>query len=513
LDRATLRTVNTQPPEDAQDHTFHLSDRLDVPVLLRAGPERRPSRKQWEGAEQPWTGVTGIPADGWYLATTTWRQVIKAATGVGRDIDPWIALTPNLAINDLVSRISPLHAYLCLKEVKAPTPGAAGRRLFVNAVYRYGTERSAQSAFGYHLGMTMAQWICAGMMGLGLTQHVEAGGPNGHPGFLQASAQLPDLWGIHPHGPLHWLIEAKARRLIGLSDLNEGMKQLQGGSALMHGQSHLQVLCGTSLPAPWKWEEDHLFMTVDTLHVPGAPMRSGRAAPLPVDPAGSGPEAHVAEDDEALLLTTQSQMLMYRALAYGVVEDLRIVPLSSSRTARHRSDTGSLSLLEEDEETQAVRQRLADSPPATERQMRGRPGVTDFISGRIPGTGTHVGMSRRLFASCRRLDTLQVEAAREERERRGPQPIMSREPLWDEEALEAVAQAERGSYFERQRLMGRREAVRTGFGEADELSWSTLLGGREPAIDWRRRRVLEGATPETYIAVEASDPVLRSVRD
>ncbi|KMS81719.1 hypothetical protein ACH49_01740 [Streptomyces leeuwenhoekii] len=253
-------------------------------------------------------------------------------------------------------------------------------------------------------------------------------------------------------------------------------------------------------------------MTVDTLPIPGAPARSGRTAPLPVDPAGSGSEAYVAEDNEALLLTAQSQMLVYRALAYGVVEDLRIVPLSSSRTARHRNDTGSLSLLEEDEETQAVRQRLEESPPVIERQMRGRPGVTDFISGRIPGTGTHVGMSRRLFASCRRLDTLQVEAAREERERRGPQPIMSEGLPWDDEALESVAQAERVSYFERQRFMGRREAVRAGFDEADQLSWSTLLGGREPAIDWRRRHVFEGATPETYIAIETSDPVLRSVR-
>lgn len=501
-----------QPPEDAQDHTLHSSDRLDVPVLLRAGPQRRPSRKQWEGAEQPWPGVTGVPANGWYLATTTWRQIVKAATEVGQDIEPWLALTPNLAVNVLVSRISPLHAYLCLKTVKAPTPRAAGRRLFVNALHRHGTERSAQTAFGYHLGMTMAQWMCAGMMGLGPTQHVEAGGPNGDPGFLKASTQLPDLWGAHPDGPLHWLIEAKARRLLGLSDLEKGMQQLQGGSALMHGKSHLQVLCGTSLPAPQRWEEDHLFMTVDTVHVPGSPMRPGTRPPLPVDPAGSGSEAHIAEDDDALLLTTRSQMLIYRALAYGVVEDLRIVPLGSTRTARYGSDTGSLSLLEEDEATQAVRRRLADAPPATERQIRDRPRVADFLSGHVPGTGIHVGMSRRLFAACRRLDPLQAEAARAGRERRGPQPA-EQELFWDDEALEAAARAERAGYVERQRLTDQREAVRAGFREADELSWNTLLGGREPAVERRHRSVWEGATAETYIAVEASDPVLRGVRD
>ncbi|WP_367575267.1 hypothetical protein [Streptomyces griseoaurantiacus] len=82
-----------------------------------------------------------------------------------------------------------------------------------------------------------------------------------------------------------------------------------------------------------------------------------------------------------------------------------------------------------------------------------------------------------------------------------------------DEALEAAARAERAGYVERQRLTDQREAVRAGFREADELSWSTLLGGREPAVEWRRRSVWEGATAETYIAVEASDPVLRGVRD
>ncbi|MFE7425245.1 hypothetical protein [Streptomyces sp. NPDC057545] len=258
-----------------------MSDRLDIPVLLRDGPQRRPSRKPWERVEHAWPGVTGIPANGWYLATTTWRQILKAATEVGRDIGPWLALTPNLAINELVSRISPLHAYLRLKKVETTVSGAAGRCLFVNAIHRHGTERSARSAFGYHLGMTMAQWACAGMMGLGPTQHIEAGGPNDHPGFLDASLPLPDLWGSHPVGPLPWLIEAKAHRCIGLPALREGMEQLRGGSALMHGQPHMQVLCGTSLPALQSWEEDRLFMTVDTMHVPGGPTRPGRTTPFP----------------------------------------------------------------------------------------------------------------------------------------------------------------------------------------------------------------------------------------
>ncbi|GFE16339.1 hypothetical protein Sgleb_43860 [Streptomyces glebosus] len=226
-------------------------------------------------------GVIGVPENGWYLATTTWRQIVKAATEVGRDIEPWLALTPNLAISELVSRISPLHAYLCLRKVEAPTSTAAGRRLFANAVYRHGTERSAQSAFGYHFGMTMAQWMCAGMMGLGPTQHIETGGPNGDPGFLQASAPLPDLWGTHPAGPLHWLVEAKARQLIGLGDLREGLEQLQGGSALKHGQPHLQVLCGTSLP-----EGPRVFRS-DACPENTRPLTGSRGCTLPTSPVAT----------------------------------------------------------------------------------------------------------------------------------------------------------------------------------------------------------------------------------
>ncbi|MFF4140744.1 hypothetical protein ACFY0A_04985 [Streptomyces sp. NPDC001698] len=290
------------------------------------------------------------------------------------------------------------------------------------------------------------------------------------------------------------------------------MEQLRGGSALMHGQPHMQVLCGTSLPALQSWEDDRLFMTVDVMYVPGGSTRSDRTAPVPLDPAGSGSEAHIAKDDDALLLTAQSQMLVYRALVHGVVEDLRIVPLSSSRGTRQRSSTGSLSCIEEDKETQFVRQRLIEDPPATEQQLRGRRGVADFIAGRIPGTGTHVGMSRRLFSACRWLDELQVKVAREEETRRDPQPDRP-DVSWEDAALEAETHAARMSYHDRLRYRNLRGTVREGFEQAERLPWGALLGDREPAVNWPREGLLEGATAETYIAVQASDPVLRSIRD
>ncbi|MFH9863631.1 hypothetical protein [Streptomyces sp. NPDC017202] len=42
---------------------------------------------------------------------------------------------------------------------------------------RQGTEASAFGAFGYRLGMTMAEWACRSLMGLGGTWHIENSRP------------------------------------------------------------------------------------------------------------------------------------------------------------------------------------------------------------------------------------------------------------------------------------------------------------------------------------------------
>jgi hypothetical protein len=46
-------------------------------------------------------------------------------------------------------------------------------------VYTDGTESTAGAAFGYRIGMTMAEWACGGLMSLGPTTHAEAQTPLG----------------------------------------------------------------------------------------------------------------------------------------------------------------------------------------------------------------------------------------------------------------------------------------------------------------------------------------------
>lgn len=175
----------------------------------------------------------------------------------------------------------------------------------------------------------MAQWACVGMSGLGSTRHIEAGGPNGNQRFLDASLRLPDLWGTHPSPRLPWLVEAKAGRHLGKGRLKDGKVQLDGGSDLMT-VPHRQVLCGTSLPDRKRWEDDHLFMTMDTTSItppppggalpPLGPPPDGGSAPLPpgggdsgalppLGPPPDGAEDHIAEDVEALLTVARSQLM------------------------------------------------------------------------------------------------------------------------------------------------------------------------------------------------------------
>ncbi|MEU5089806.1 hypothetical protein [Streptomyces sp. NPDC021356] len=311
------------PPPEASDFTFTLADALDIPVRVRSdGDLAKWDRRQAPKAAQPWPVTDTLPADGEYLATTTWRQLVTAATSAGRDLAPWLRKTPAFAVNELIARVAPLQAYLTLKDFKAPA-GAAERRLFVNAVYRHGTERSAHAAFGYHLGMTMAQWLTVGMAGLPATVHLEA---CGIPELVDPTKKLPDLYGNHAVEALPWLIEAKARKSLGVGDMRDGQWQLDQATAEI-AVAHRQVLCGTVLPEPGRWEDDHLVMMVHTTLVSPSPVGGVHSLP---DPPSDGGEPSLDETPDDLLSVARDQLLVFRALAFGAVQDLRVVPLAET---------------------------------------------------------------------------------------------------------------------------------------------------------------------------------------
>ncbi|GAA1278548.1 hypothetical protein [Streptomyces aureus] len=168
------RTRPDEPP-------LTYADSFDIPALFRNGPADKPKRQWRTNKHKAWAGSDGFPAaDGWYAPTTTWREIIKAATEVGRDITPHLQNQPQYAHGELVARVSPLYAYLGAHLVKPrhPVPGAKGRRLTLNPVYAHGTERTAKNAAAYRLGMTMTEWACRSLLGLGQTEHLELGGPN-----------------------------------------------------------------------------------------------------------------------------------------------------------------------------------------------------------------------------------------------------------------------------------------------------------------------------------------------
>lgn len=500
------------PPEDAVDYLFDVSDAVDVPVLVRStGKLRRPSEARWKSAVDPWP--TGrLPTDGLYLATTTWRQILQAATSVGRDLAPWLRKTPWLAVNEFIARVAPLQAYLCMKEVPGPEY-AAGRGLFVSAVYQHGTERSAHSAFGYHLGMTMAQWVCVGMSGLGSTRHIEAGGPGGHQGFLDTSSRLPDLWGTYPSPRLPWLVEAKAGRHLGEGRLKDGQAQLNGGSDLMT-VPHRQVLCGTSLPHHKKWEDDYLFMTMDTtMNTP--PPTDGSALP-PLGPPPDGAEDHIVEDPDALLAVARSQLMAYQAIAFGAVEDLRLVPVRKARSARVRHRTGSLTPVEVDEPTRALRFRLRSASVTSEAALRAQGDAADFVAARLPGTGVHLGMSRRLFAACAALHQAQAEMP--VNVPLFPADLVSLRRNVEDEQREEYSRDSRRAYYEQEEERGPRlrADVRRAFAQAEAQSWGELLPGRDARVsleDPEASGLLEATTAETYLATAFTEPVLTSYRE
>ena len=451
-------------------------------------PRRRPYRARIDAASSLWPRRDDIPPDGEYLVTTTWRDVIDAAMTVGRDPAPWLSGLPDLAWSELVARWSPLVAYLRRVTV---TPSRSGYAVEPNAVYREGTEKTAQAAFGYRIGMTMAEWACRGLMGLGPTLHAEADRPDGYGAAWHAASGLPDLIGDHWRPPAAWLIEAKGARRPGLSILRKGALQVAKPN-LMSGP-HVRALCGTSL-------EHRVFMTIDVevLEVPAAPPDNRRPRP--------------ESDDAALLALARSRMLTYYALASLPADSVSVRPVGPAIADLAARDGGGglVYPLELDDSTNTER-FLARDPEAyaTRRNPDRR---LDMLTGSVPGTGIIVGMSRRLFAACRNLAAEDQEDRSElpvQLGRRGMSDLTLPFDADDDEVDEFVRErrqflADRQAYRRPRQL----SSARDGFERGRAASWSELLDA-QPSLDTETRpSLLESATEDVYLAipVQASGP-------
>jgi hypothetical protein len=429
-----------------------------------------------------------VPQAGAYLVPTTWRDVLDAAMTVGRDPLPWLAATPGLAAAEIIARRAPLAAYLHRTASAEAPSGAAGFQLEPNAVYRDGTEKTARAMFGYRIGMTMAEWACRSLMGLGPTIHAEATWPPGYGPMWTPENSQPDLVGYHWQSPETWLIEAKGYRRLGRAHLWKGASQLSA-PGLMNGP-HMRVLCGTSI-------EHRVFMTIDVEAVSDDAYGSKDG---PEAGGRPGPE----ENDEELLALASSRMLNYYMLRGLPRAALTVRPVGAAVSGRRQYRSPGLVLpLERDESTAAERATARDEQAYAHRPLSSR---FDMLACRVPGTDLLIGMSRRLFAACRMLDQQRVGILQTLGGDSGVTAAYRVRDLFDEDedAYEERVQVQRARFAEsedasRDRI---RAATREGYQAGQESDWQQLIDAQPPLVTDSPSGLLEGATPDTYIAID-----------
>ncbi|MFF9089942.1 gamma-glutamyltransferase [Streptomyces sp. NPDC014991] len=490
------------------------ADAVDIPVLFRAGPGGR-TKGEWRRHDLAAWQHTGFPdADGWYLPTTTWREILKAAVDVGRDLSPWLD-RPHYAAREIRARIAPMDTYLDLHDGPKLHPGNSGRRLTSNVVLQEGTESSARGAFSYRLGMTMAEWACRSLMGLGQTWHIEDKWPLGitdpahHTKPVKGQKNpRPDLWGRHEGEDRHWLIEAKGGD-IRPDRLDRGWEQLKGGCTVVHPHDldHRLVLCGTGLLRHATSRND-LFVTIRHAHHPGEQTGSSGTAPS-TSPASPGPrstEDDLDEDESGvrLLDVARSQMLLFlslRAVWIASSSRLRLVPVARNRAERRRA-SGLLTLTEDDEATRHRRDALRERPGGPSDEQAREVGLEAFLTARMPGTEIYLGMSRRLYAACETLYWADRDIAARTPGLRA-EDLGGAEP--HEGEIDRRVTAARREYRERQEDARPRlqRQVRDAFIEADDQPWTSRVG-ENPEFTVSPG-TLESTTPETYLAVDAAE--------
>jgi hypothetical protein len=444
-------------------------------------------------AEWPLPGA--IPREGSYLLPTTWRDLLDATITVGRDVAPWLATVPHLAQREILARQMPLQAYLERVADSRPDVAQSTQHVLVpNSVYTHGTEITARGAFSYRVGMTMAEWICRGWLGLGPTTHAESAVPPGaDPDNWRDLAGKPDLFGTHSSPPRTWLVEVKAARRLQKYKLTEGAQQLAAGGRA-HGGPHRKVLCGTSL-------EDRLFMTLD---VEDAAEAATNETPTDFDLVGN---------DAVLYTLARSRMLVYFHLLSAPTTAMAIVPVGSRVPSRPSG--GLQSPLEFDTSTRAVRDELADlnSVEWLARRTLGRQ-VVDMLAASVPGTGLSLGLSRRLYGACSGIAAeLRRIASAADEELGLNAPSYGRGRYSD--GIDEAAQNLRFELF-REMELGMRPSLqllaRQGFLDADRSTWADLLRTPPSQVLPVDSPLLESATQDTYLAIDRrNSPLVQSV--
>ncbi|MFF3556123.1 gamma-glutamyltransferase [Streptomyces tsukubensis] len=484
-----------------------LPDAIDVPVLFRDGPGGR-TREQWRRTDHAeWTGTGFPPADGWYLPTTTWREIMKSAVSVGRDFTPWLD-NPDYAPREIAARISPLDSCLDLHPAPALHKGSAGRRLTANIVLEK-TETSGFGAFSYRLGMTFAEWACRSLMGLGETRHIESSWPQDIKDPAQGKKKIkgeknlrPDLWGPHYAEGRYWLVEAKGGTL-NRGPLDRGWAQLQGGCSVIHphGVDHRVVLCGANIRRGVSLWND-VFVIIRHEHHPGTEP-SGPGFDGPGSPTGSQSAEDVLDSDESgssLLDVARSQMLPYlalRSLWQSAPSRLRLVPVARDRTAR-RGTGGRLTLMENDHTTLERRDVLRAAESRADSNVW-EAGLESFLTGRVPGTEVTLGMSGRLYAACEELSRADREIAERTTGLRAADRVAR--PILNDQDLVLESGKVRREYRERQEEARPRvqRRLHTAYLNSLEQPWEDRLSAAPQVVV--SPRALEATTPETYLAI------------
>jgi hypothetical protein len=386
----------------------------------------------------------------------------------GTGSNAWVAWSPQSAWAEIVARRSPLFAYLA----RSPASNGHGSGFAIepNTVFLEGTERTAQAAFGYRLGMTMADWACRGLMGLGPTNHAETAPPRGAGGGWTQAPGLPDLTGVHAGDKKTWLIEAKGGRKVGLWQLRKGAQQLSQSGVMI--APHVRVLSGASV-------EHRLIVTLDIENW------------SPRSTAGSMRE--IQEGDDYLLDNTRSRMLSFYALSALNPSDRAALPVGST-VAERVARPGLLSPLEDEPSTGAARSRARRQPLEP----------CDMLVGQIPNTDLFVGLSRRQYGACRALASAQRQLLPEDNWLADPQRRAQMLDLDSEQMSRRVRERNVSFHIRVQRERAQLASVaRDGFTEARDMAWESVLGDPVREIRSLPGQFVEAATEDTYLALDA----------